>query len=78
MTLQIDRLDHIVLNVTDVQASAAWYERALGLQREDFDARTGPRVALRFGRQKIILRPRDADPMARFTGARPQPGSGDL
>ena len=77
-TLQTDRPDHIVRNAPAAQASAAWYERALGLQREDFDARTGRRVALRFGRQKINLRPRDADPVAWFTGARPQPGSGDL
>ena len=55
----IDRLDHIVLNCRDVAATAAWYERALGLQREVF----GPdgRIALKFGGQKINLRPVGAD-----------------
>ncbi len=37
MTLEIDRIDHIVLNVADVQASAAWYARVLGMEREVFD-----------------------------------------
>ena len=33
MTLEIDRIDHIVLNVADVEASAAWYARVLGMER---------------------------------------------
>ena len=55
----IDRLDHIVLNCRDVAATAAWYERAFGLQREVF----GPdeRIALKFGGQKINLRPVGAE-----------------
>ena len=32
MTLAIDRFDHIVLNVKDVETSAAWYEQVLGLE----------------------------------------------
>jgi catechol 2,3-dioxygenase-like lactoylglutathione lyase family enzyme len=55
MRFTIDRLDHFVLNVTDVDIAAAWYERVLGMEREEF----GPnnRVALKFGGQKINLRP---------------------
>ena len=54
----IDRLDHIVLNCRDVAATAAWYEQALGLQREVF----GPRPdRLKFGGQKINLRPVGAE-----------------
>ena len=26
----IDRIDHIVMNCRDVEATASWYERALG------------------------------------------------
>ncbi len=36
MSLKIDRFDHIVLNVADVQASADWYARVLGMEREAF------------------------------------------
>lgn len=78
MTLAIDRFDHIVLNVRDVEASAAWYAEVLGMQREDFASRTGTRVAMRFGRQKINLRPVDTDAVAWFTGAHPVAGSDDL
>ncbi len=78
MTIAIDRFDHIVLNVRDVEASAAWYAEVLGMQREDFASRTGTRVAMRCGRQKINLRPVDTDTVAWFTGAHPTAGSDDL
>ena len=52
MTLAIERLDHIVLNVKDVEASVAWYEQVLGMQREDFASRTGQRVTVKFGQQR--------------------------
>ena len=47
MRFTVDRIDHIVLNVTDVEITAAWYQRVLGMEREDF----GPagRTALKFG-----------------------------
>ena len=78
MTLAIDRIDHIVLNVKDVDTSAAWYQRVLGMQREDFPSRTGPRVAVKFGQQKINLRPITEDTVAWFTGVHPTSGSDDL
>ena len=49
MTLAIDRFDHIVLNVKDVETSAAWYEQVLGMKREDFESRSGKRVSVKFG-----------------------------
>ena len=66
MRFTVDRIDHIVLNVTDVEITAAWYQRVLGMEREDF----GPdnRTALKFGGQKINLRPADADPGSWLTG----------
>lgn len=78
MALTVERFDHIVLNCRDVEAAAAWYERVLGMRRETF----GPsrRTALRFGDQKINLRPVGAlaDDPDWFTGAVEAAGSEDL
>ncbi|OBF23847.1 virulence protein [Mycobacterium kubicae] len=76
--LRVDRFDHIVLNCRDVEVSARWYERVLGMTRETFGA-TG-RTALRFGDQKINLRPLGAlaeDPDW-VTGSVEAAGSADL
>jgi catechol 2,3-dioxygenase-like lactoylglutathione lyase family enzyme len=74
MGITIDRIDHIVLNCRDVNATADWYQRALGMLREPF----GPdgRIALKFGNQKINLRPTNAPNWA--TAAVDAPGSLDL
>ena len=47
----IDRIDHIVMNCRDVEATASWYERALGFEREGYQspAEPGQRIALKFG-----------------------------
>lgn len=78
MSFSIDSIDHLVLNVADVEASAAWYARVLGMQRIDFDSRSGTRVAMHYGTQKINLRPANADTVAWFTGRATVPGSADL
>ncbi|HRD75017.1 MAG TPA: VOC family protein [Hyphomicrobiaceae bacterium] len=54
----IDSIDHIVVNCRNVEATAAWYERALGLVREVYTspAAPGPRIALKFGPHKFNLR----------------------
>lgn len=69
----IDRLDHIVLTVADIEATAAFYECALQMRRERFG---DGRVALRFGEQKLNLHQvgGEFDPKA----LRPTPGSADL
>lgn len=71
--IKIERLDHLVLTVRDVDATCAFYERVLGMRAITFGA---GRRALRFGRQKINLHlaGRELDPKARV----PTPGSGDL
>jgi catechol 2,3-dioxygenase-like lactoylglutathione lyase family enzyme len=76
MRFTIDRIDHIVLNVKDVEITAAWYQRVLGMEREDF----GPnnRTALKFGGQKINVRPADHDPASWPTGLNQDAGAGDL
>ena len=54
-----DRLDHIVLTVSDVEEASRFYERVLGFEREFFRGPEGqPRYALRFGNQKINLQDR--------------------
>ena len=80
MPLTVDALDHIVLNVADVEASALWYTTILGVTREDFDPGQGKpkRTSIKFGRQKINLRPVAADTVVWFTGQHPQAGSDDV
>jgi catechol 2,3-dioxygenase-like lactoylglutathione lyase family enzyme len=76
MRFTIDRIDHLVLNVKDVEIAAAWYQRVLGMDREDFGPRH--RTALKFGGQKINLRPADHDPATWVTGVNQEAGAGDL
>ena len=80
MLLTVHALDHLVINVSDVERAAAWFQKVLGVEREDFDPGQGKpkRTSIKFGRQKINLRPADADAVAWFTGLAPTPGSDDL
>ena len=41
----IDRIDHIVMNCRDVEATASWYERALGFEREVYQKSSGTGTA---------------------------------
>ena len=69
----IDRVDHLVLTVRDVEATCAFYERVLGMTSVTF---SGGRRGLAFGTQKINLHQagREFEPKA----ARATPGSGDF
>lgn len=71
--ITIDRLDHMVLTVADIDATCDFYGRVLGMEEVVFG---GGRVALGFGKQKINLHPagNEYDPRAKH----PVPGSGDL
>ncbi len=71
--MKIDRLDHLVLTVADIEASVAFYERVLGMRAVTF---AGGRRALAFGAQKINLHAHghEFEPKA----ARPTPGCADL
>jgi catechol 2,3-dioxygenase-like lactoylglutathione lyase family enzyme len=73
MSIRVDRLDHLVLTVADVDKSCAFYSRVLGMNAVVFG---GWRKALAFGRQKINLHAhgREFEPKAE----RPTPGSADL
>lgn len=71
--MQIDRLDHLVLTVRDIDASIDFYTRVLGMRAVTFGA---GRKALAFGAQKINLHKAggEFEPKAE----RPTPGSADL
>ena len=76
MRFTVDRLDHIVLNCRDTEITASWYQRVLGMEREDFGE--DRRIALKFGGQKINLRPHDHDTGSWIAASATQPGAGDL
>ena len=69
----IERLDHLVLTVADIDVTVDFYERVLGMRHERFGV---GRSALVFGQQKFNLHQagREFEPKA----ARPTPGAIDL
>lgn len=53
---RVTSLDHLVLTVADIMTTLRFYEDALGMEGESFEASDGStRWALRFGAQKINL-----------------------
>jgi catechol 2,3-dioxygenase-like lactoylglutathione lyase family enzyme len=80
MSVKVSAIDHIVINVSDVARSAAWYHKILGMEVRVFDPGHGkmPRTTLVFGDQKINVRPHDADKVEWFTADHPTAGSDDL
>jgi catechol 2,3-dioxygenase-like lactoylglutathione lyase family enzyme len=71
--VKVQRLDHLVLPVADVEASCVFYARVLGMEVVTFGQ---GRKALVFGEQKINLHPHGHafEPKA----LRPTPGSADV
>lgn len=71
--MRVVGLDHWVLTVADIKRTVAFYQRVLGMVRQDFGE---GRVALRFGQQKINLHQhgQEFEPKA----LHPTPGSADL
>ncbi len=71
--MQVDRIDHFVLTVRDIEATCDFYTRVLGMQVVTFG---GGRKALQFGEQKINLHEvgKEFEPKA----MKPTPGSGDI
>ena len=76
MRFTVDRIDHIVINCSDVEITASWFQRVLGMEREEFGE--NGRTALKFGGQKINLRPFDADESKWTASVNTQPGAADL
>jgi catechol 2,3-dioxygenase-like lactoylglutathione lyase family enzyme len=71
--MNIDRIDHFVLTVRDIEATCAFYSNVLGMGVTTFGA---GRKALVFGGQKINLHQsgREFEPKAHA----PMPGSADF
>ena len=71
--MEVDRFDHVVFAVRDVDRTCAFFARVLGMEKITFD---GGRVALGFGRHKINLHQagREYQPRA----AQALPGTQDL
>ena len=71
--MHIDRIDHVVLTVRDIEATCKFYERALGMRVVTFE---GGRKALAFGQQKFNLHEvgKEFEPKA----DRPVAGSADF
>jgi len=71
--MKIDRIDHLVLTVRDIDTTCSFYMRVLGMEVVPFG---GNRKALSFGTQKINLHQcgKEFEPKAH----NPTPGSADL
>ena len=71
--MKLEKLDHLVLPVSDIDRIAEFYTKHLGMHKRTFG---NGRVALHFGDQKINLHPAgwDYEPKATVSIA----GSGDL
>ncbi|GAA1581590.1 VOC family protein [Kribbella karoonensis] len=71
--MKVNRLDHLVLTVRDLDATVDFYQRVLGMQAVTFK---GGRHALTFGTSKINLHQagHEFEPKA----AHPAPGTADL
>jgi catechol 2,3-dioxygenase-like lactoylglutathione lyase family enzyme len=80
MAVKVSAIDHIVINVADVERSAQWYAKTLGMEIRVFDPGAGksPRTMLVFGNQKINVRPLGADKVEWFTADHEAAGSDDL
>jgi len=71
--MNINRLDHLVLTVKDLEITVQFYVNVLGMEKEEFGA---GRLALKYGKQKINLHQagKEFEPKAQT----PTPGSADL
>lgn len=71
--MRVNRIDHLVLTVADIEHTADFYQRVLGMQRIEF---AGGRIALQCGAQKINLHQlgSEFEPRAQWV----KPGSADL
>lgn len=71
--MQLDRLDHLVLTVQNIETTCQFYSTVLGMEVISFG---NGRKALKFGQQKLNLHEagKEFEPKALY----PMPGSADL
>ncbi len=73
MAIAIDRIDHFVITAGDLEATARFYARVLGMEIVRYGA---GRTALHFGRQKINLHQQGAEAQPNAPAA--APGAADI
>jgi catechol 2,3-dioxygenase-like lactoylglutathione lyase family enzyme len=71
--MKLDRIDHFVLTVSDIDATCDFYTRVLGMDVIEFGKN---RRALRFGPHKINLHPASGPPQLRAKN--PSVGAADF
>jgi catechol 2,3-dioxygenase-like lactoylglutathione lyase family enzyme len=71
--MKIDRIDHLVLTVKDIDKTCAFYTKVMGMAIVTFG---DDRRALAFGSQKINLHEHRKEPQLKAQN--PTPGSADL
>ena len=71
--MKVERIDHIVLTVTNIEKTCQFYSRVLGMEVVTFGA---DRRALRFGEQKLNLQEKGRESPTR--AKTPMPGAGDI
>jgi catechol 2,3-dioxygenase-like lactoylglutathione lyase family enzyme len=77
--IEVQAIDHIVVNVSDVERAATWYQKVLGMRRLDYgEASSHPRTAMIFGKQRLNLRPVAIEKTEWFTANHEAAGSDDL
>lgn len=77
--MEISALDHLVINLTDVETSAAWYVEVMEMKRLEYGTdRDHPRTDLLFGSQRINRRPVGITKQEWFTADHETAGSDDL
>ena len=71
--MEITHLDHLILTVSSIEKTIAFYKQALGMEIQEFSE---GRFALQFGHQRINLQQigNEFEPAAQH----PVPGSADL
>ena len=80
MSVKVNAIDHLVINVTDVARSAEWYRKILGMEVKVFDPgrarRRGPRWCS--ATRRSTCGRSDADKVEWFTADHETAGSDDL
>lgn len=71
--ISVDKVDHLVLTVTDVEQAVEFYERVLGMSAVTLP---GGRRAVRFGAQTVKLHA--ASELVEPTAMHPVPGSANV
>ena len=71
--MKVERIDHLVLTVKDIEATCGFYHDILGMEVETYSVR---RKALKFGNQKLNLHQKGSE--FETKADKPTPGAIDI